>query len=198
MPPASSALKVVAHGLKGRPDETQYEDHVVRDATMALETPAGIEDVALRNAMNEVTRQAYIKDCEVGLRRWNRQIERAGFDFRLSLPSPRFRRSIGSWADAFVAPEQDETLVCRCEETTAGDIRRAVALGCPGPNQMKAFVRCGMGPCQGRMCGLTVTELMAAERNVSPGEIGYYRIRPPIKPLALGELAALDLGPAPD
>jgi hypothetical protein len=56
---------------------------------------------------------------------------------------------------------------------------------------MKAFLRCGMGPCQGRMCGLTVTEVMAAARNVSPGEIGYYRIRPPIKPLALGELAAL-------
>jgi hypothetical protein len=63
---------------------------------------------------------------------------------------------------------------------------------------MKAFVRCGMGPCQGRMCGLTVTELMAAARNVPPAEIGYYRIRPPIKPLALGELAALDLGSAPD
>ncbi|MPZ42234.1 MAG: FAD-binding protein [Betaproteobacteria bacterium] len=95
--------------------------------------------------------------------------------------------------DRYVAPEQDDVIVCRCEEANAGDIRRAVAHGCPGPNQMKAFIRCGMGPCQGRMCGLTVTELMAAARNVSPNEIGYYRIRPPIKPLALGELAALQL-----
>ena len=39
----------------------------------------------------------------------------------------------------------------------------AAALGCPGPNQMKSFLRCGMGPCQGRLCGLTVTELIAAE-----------------------------------
>lgn len=95
--------------------------------------------------------------------------------------------------DRFVAPEQDDVIVCRCEEATAGDIRRAVSQGCPGPNQMKAFVRCGMGPCQGRMCGLTVTEVMAAARNVAPSAIGYYRIRPPIKPLALGELASLRL-----
>jgi len=94
-------------------------------------------------------------------------------------------------ADRYVAPMDDEVVVCRCEETTAGEIRRAVAQGCPGPNQMKAFVRCGMGPCQGRLCGLTVTELIASQREVAPEEVGYYRIRPPIKPLALGELAAL-------
>jgi benzoyl-CoA 2,3-dioxygenase component B len=102
---SSNAAAYFATGLKGRPDEAQYEDHVARDATLALETPGGVEEVALRNAMNEVTRQAYIKDCEVGLRRWNRQIERAGFAFRLSLPTPRFRRSIGTWAGAFVAPD---------------------------------------------------------------------------------------------
>jgi benzoyl-CoA 2,3-dioxygenase component B len=102
---SSNAAAYFATGLKGRPDEAQYEDHIAREATLALETPVGVEEVALRNAMNEVTRQAYIKDCEVGLRRWNRQIERAGFAFQLSLPSPRFRRSIGSWAGAFVAPD---------------------------------------------------------------------------------------------
>lgn len=83
----------------------------------------------------------------------------------------------------------DGTIVCRCEEVTAGDLRGFVALGCVGPNQAKSFGRCGMGPCQGRMCGLTVTEVIAAARKVSPAEVGYYRIRPPIKPLTLGELA---------
>jgi hypothetical protein len=66
-----------------------------------------------------------------------------------------------------------------------------VALGCPGPNQMKAFLRCGMGPCQGRLCGLTVTELIAAGRGVSPSEVGYYRLRPPVKPITVVELATL-------
>jgi hypothetical protein len=86
-------------------------------------------------------------------------------------------------------PEENSVIVCRCEEVTAGQIRKYAELGCQGPNQTKAFGRCGMGPCQGRLCGLTVTELLAQARGVSPAEVGYYRIRPPIKPVTLGELA---------
>lgn len=83
----------------------------------------------------------------------------------------------------------DASIVCRCEEVTAGDIRHFVSLGCHGPNQAKSFGRCGMGPCQGRQCGLSVTEIIARERGVAPQEVGYFRIRAPIKPLTLGELA---------
>ncbi|WP_285424036.1 NAD(P)/FAD-dependent oxidoreductase [Pseudomonas sp. efr-133-TYG-103a] len=83
----------------------------------------------------------------------------------------------------------DEVMVCRCEEVTAGELRKFVALGCSGPNQAKSFGRCGMGPCQGRLCGLTVTEVIAHARGVSAQDVGYYRIRPPIKPITLGELA---------
>lgn len=90
----------------------------------------------------------------------------------------------------FRVPKGD-TIVCRCEEVTAQQIVETVALGCPGPNQMKSFLRCGMGPCQGRLCGLTVTELMAEARGVPPREIGYYRLRPPVKPITVAELAAL-------
>ena len=93
-------------------------------------------------------------------------------------------------ANVFRRPTGD-TIVCRCEEVTAREIQEAIALGCPGPNQMKAFLRCGMGPCQGRMCGLTVTELIAKARNVSPQAVGYFHIRPPVKPITVGELAAL-------
>jgi NADPH-dependent 2,4-dienoyl-CoA reductase/sulfur reductase-like enzyme len=92
--------------------------------------------------------------------------------------------------DAFRLPAGD-TLVCRCEEVTARQVLDAVALGCQGPNQLKSFLRCGMGPCQGRLCGLTVTELIARARGVSPGEVDYYRLRPPVKPITLAELASL-------
>jgi NADPH-dependent 2,4-dienoyl-CoA reductase/sulfur reductase-like enzyme len=85
----------------------------------------------------------------------------------------------------------DETIICRCEEVTAGDVRRYAGLGCLGPNQTKAFGRSGMGPCQGRYCGLTVTNLLASETGRSQDETGYYRIRPPLKPVTLGELAAM-------
>jgi hypothetical protein len=92
-----------------------------------------------------------------------------------------------------VAPRQPDTIVCRCEEVRAGEIRKLVIQQhCAGPNQMKSFSRCGMGPCQGRLCGLTVVELIAEERGVCADEVGYYRIRNPVKPITLGEIASLD------
>ncbi len=87
-------------------------------------------------------------------------------------------------------PPDDATIVCRCEEVTAGNIREAVSLGCLGPNQLKAYTRCGMGPCQGRMCGLVVGEVISSASKLTVPEVGYYRIRPPIKPVSLVELAA--------
>jgi NADPH-dependent 2,4-dienoyl-CoA reductase/sulfur reductase-like enzyme len=94
-------------------------------------------------------------------------------------------------AKQFRVPTEDDVVVCRCEEVTAGKIRETVALGVVGPNQMKSFLRCGMGPCQGRLCGSTVTEMIAEARGVTPAEVGYYRLRPPVKPVTLAELAAL-------
>jgi NADPH-dependent 2,4-dienoyl-CoA reductase/sulfur reductase-like enzyme len=93
-------------------------------------------------------------------------------------------------AKQFRIPSGD-TIVCRCEEITARDVRESVAIGATGPNQLKAYRRTGMGPCQGRLCGLTVTELMAEARGKTPQEIGYYRLRAPVKPIMLSELAAL-------
>jgi NADPH-dependent 2,4-dienoyl-CoA reductase/sulfur reductase-like enzyme len=91
----------------------------------------------------------------------------------------------------------DKTIVCRCEEVTAGDIRAFAAIGRPGPNQVKGATRSGMGPCQGRQCGYTVTRILAAAQNRTPSEIGFYHIRPPLKPVSLGELASLDRRPPP-
>ncbi|YBV93896.1 FAD-dependent oxidoreductase (plasmid) [Phyllobacteriaceae bacterium JZ32] len=93
-------------------------------------------------------------------------------------------------AKQFRVPSGD-TIVCRCEEVTAQDIRDSVAVGATGPNQLKAYRRTGMGPCQGRLCGLTVSELMAEARGKTPEEIGYYRLRAPVKPIMLSELAQL-------
>ncbi|CAM4009410.1 FAD/NAD(P)-binding oxidoreductase [Bordetella tumbae] len=94
---------------------------------------------------------------------------------------------------ASIFAPSDDTIVCRCEELTAGDIRRAAALGQPGPNQIKSFTRAGMGPCQGRQCGYTIAHILATEQQRPVAQVGFYRIRPPLKPLTLGELASLDL-----
>ncbi len=91
-------------------------------------------------------------------------------------------------ADGVLSPA-DEVIACRCEEVSAGQIRQAVRLGATGPNQVKAFLRCGMGPCQGRMCGPIVGAVIARARGVPIAEIGNYRPRAPYKPITLGTLA---------
>lgn len=119
---------------------------------------------------------------------------------QLAVPARRDRNNhfaVRPLLDALYAPPDwvrrpsDDVVVCRCEEVTAGDIRRYAKLGCVGPNQTKAFGRCGMGPCQGRMCGLSVTEILAEANGLPQDDVGAYRIRSPLKPISLGELASL-------
>ncbi len=127
------------------------------------------------------------------------KISRVERDTQSAPSRAQFARAVSGRAffdTLYQAPDQfrmpvGETIVCRCEEITANQVRETVKLGCPGPNQMKSFLRCGMGPCQGRFCSVTVTEIIAQERGVSPQEVGHYRLRFPTKPLTLGELAAL-------
>ncbi len=113
--------------------------------------------------------------------------------------SLRRHLSIRPFLDKLYAPEQsfllpsDDTQVCRCEEVTAGQIRQVARLGCTGPNQTKAFTRCGMGPCQGSQCGSTVAALIADEHKMAMEDVGFYRARPPIKPITLGQLAGLEV-----
>ena len=101
---SSNAASYFANGLKGRPDEERYEDHLATGASYTLDLPDGKggvrqEEIPMRNAMNEVVRESYVRDCEKGLARWNRLLEESGYPQRMVLPSPRFRRTVGSWAN---------------------------------------------------------------------------------------------------
>jgi len=93
-------------------------------------------------------------------------------------------------APAVLVPP-DDVIACRCEEIAVANIRRAARLGAQGPNQAKAFTRCGMGPCQGRICGPIVTAVMANALGKPIAEIGTYRPRAPYKPVTLGALAGI-------
>ena len=81
----------------------------------------------------------------------------------------------------------DETIVCRCEEVTAGDIRNTIEQGANGPRQVKTAVRSGMGACQGRMCELTVRAILES----CGAQIPIPHARSPIKPVKLGDIASL-------
>lgn len=103
------------------------------------------------------------------------------------------------FVDAIYAPRpehftfEDNTVICRCETITVRDLRNAVKQGIRELNEMKVVTRCGMGPCQGRMCGPALAEVMAAELSHSPNETGLLNIRPPLKPVPLEEIAAMEL-----
>ncbi len=89
---------------------------------------------------------------------------------------------------AHVGAIATETIVCRCEDVTRGEIDTAIKAGADEINQLKHFTRCGMGPCQGRYCGDTVQELMAQRLGVTRDAIGQWTGRPPLRPVPLGAL----------
>ena len=105
---SSNAAGFFAAGLKGRPREEQYEDHRALAASYALEVPKDgrleTQEVPLRNAMNEVLRDAYVEDCQRGVDRWNRAIAAHGVPFELRLPSRRFHRRVGLHAGTHTDP----------------------------------------------------------------------------------------------
>jgi NADPH-dependent 2,4-dienoyl-CoA reductase/sulfur reductase-like enzyme len=109
----------------------------------------------------------------------------------------RRERAIRPFLDALYRPTpsilvpEDDIIACRCEEVSVAQIRRAALVGAQGPNQAKSFTRCGMGPCQGRICGSIVSAVMADTLGRTIAEIGTYRPRAPYKPVTLGALATL-------
>ena len=107
---STNAATAFANGLKGRPDEFRYADHSEKNTTYQIENfidnKVVIQNVPMRNAMNEITRRAYVDDCDIGIKRWNRLIKKYGYDeYQLSLPSTKFRRNIGIWAQLPINPK---------------------------------------------------------------------------------------------
>ncbi|PXF30782.1 (2Fe-2S)-binding protein [Pokkaliibacter plantistimulans] len=91
---------------------------------------------------------------------------------------------------AFPFPEQwahevaDDVVLCRCENVTVGEVRALIGeLSLQDMNRLKAHSRVGMGRCQGRMCGLAATELLAIGSGQSVADAGRLRAQAPVKPL---------------
>jgi len=99
---STNAAAYFANGLKGRAEEAKWTDHRVTESTYKLETVRDGQvvptEVPMRNAMNEVLRDWYVGDCQAGVDRWNKLIERHGISDRLRLPDRKFNRGIGQFA----------------------------------------------------------------------------------------------------
>ena len=100
---SSNSADFFAAGLKGRyKEQEQYDDHLAANQnfpmTIVENGKLTTRDVPLRNALNEVLRTEYVKDCEKGLARWNKTLNEEGISERLYLPNSRFHRHVGEYA----------------------------------------------------------------------------------------------------
>ena len=89
----------------------------------------------------------------------------------------------------FVEGPDDDLLVCRCEEVTKGQIRKAVHEGIFTLEEMRRYLRSGMGLCQGQTCGKLVKAIIASELKVSPAEVVPASSRAPMRPIEMCILA---------
>jgi NADPH-dependent 2,4-dienoyl-CoA reductase/sulfur reductase-like enzyme len=137
---------------------------VLRDLGIASPAEANTEEVAAD--LNE-------------LRRW--RVFRGAVDAAMPYP-------------AHLAHElPDATILCRCENVTAGEIRAAADRGADQGlreiNRVKAATRLGMGRCQGRICGAAGAEVLAARLGISVDSVGRLRAQAPVKPVPIAALA---------
>jgi benzoyl-CoA 2,3-dioxygenase component B len=100
---STNAAAYFDNGLNGRAEEAKWSEHRVVDSTYHLETvredgEVATLDIPMRNAMNEVLRDWYVADCQAGVDRWNKILERHGLSDRLRLPDRKFNRGIGQFA----------------------------------------------------------------------------------------------------
>jgi len=108
---------------------------------------------------------------------------------RLRRTMDRFRLGLAEafpWPYEAVRTLPDETVVCRCETITAGELRASCHVkNADEVNRAKAFSRVGMGRCQGRYCGSAAAEILAHARGVPVEEVGRLRGQAPVKPLPM-------------
>lgn len=88
-------------------------------------------------------------------------------------------------SDKFIAAPDDDIMICRCEEITKGEIRRAVYDGMVNVHEIRRFLRSGMGLCQGQTCAQLVKGIIARELKISSGELEDATARAPMRPIEM-------------
>jgi benzoyl-CoA 2,3-dioxygenase component B len=106
---SSNAADYFAAGLKGRANEKKFADHLALEGHYDMQVPEANafakQEVPLRNAMNEVLRDAYVEDNQRAIDQWNKTLADHGLSFRLSLPFRGFNRRIGLYANLGATPD---------------------------------------------------------------------------------------------
>jgi NAD(P)H-nitrite reductase large subunit len=85
----------------------------------------------------------------------------------------------------FIPQPDDDMIICRCEEVTKGEIRKAVNDGMFTLTEIRRFLRTGMGLCQGQTCGRLIKGIAAKELGVAPIELEPAVSRAPMRPIEM-------------
>lgn len=86
---------------------------------------------------------------------------------------------------AFIPEPDDDRIICRCEEVTKGEIRKAVHEGMYTITEIRRYLRTGMGLCQGQTCAKLVKSIVARELKISPAELEPATSRSPMRPIEM-------------
>ena len=94
--------------------------------------------------------------------------------------------------EKMIPEPDDDMIICRCEEITKGEIRQAIHDGMYTMNEIKRFLRPGMGLCQGQSCGVHVKRLLAKELGVKMSDLEECTARAPMRPITLEDASKIN------
>ena len=141
---SSNGAEAFSAGLKGRFNEAKLEgdDHQLLNEHYRVQRVVGgqlaWEEVPALRAINSRLLDDYIADCQGGIDRWNKIIEKAGIAFRITQPHKGFNRRIGEFSGHRISPGGE------CLSAEAWDARRSEWL--PNADDL-AFISSLMKPC---------------------------------------------------
>ncbi|MBP0463073.1 FAD-dependent oxidoreductase [Roseomonas sp. PWR1] len=145
---------------------------------------AGVRGAAAAPASGRIAALAALADLGIGEGHEARRAEQAAALARATRAGAAMARMMALRPE-MVAAVPREAIVCRCEGVTRAAIEQAAADGAATLNQLKHHTRCGMGPCQGRMCGEAAAALLADARGVPVAEVGFATGRMPLRPVPM-------------
>ncbi|UCH24157.1 MAG: (2Fe-2S)-binding protein [Deltaproteobacteria bacterium] len=114
----------------------------------------------------------------------NRVVERFN-QLKGIVPVKAVKKQSGTVKTEHAPADDDDLILCRCEEITKGEIKEAIRNGMRTLNGIKRITRAGMGLCQGQTCQRLVTQILAQELGLSPAEVEPTTARGPVRPLRL-------------
>jgi benzoyl-CoA 2,3-dioxygenase component B len=169
---SSNAAEAFSSGLKGRFNEAKLEDdHVLSDSTYPVMRVVDgwivEERVQALRAINARLLDDYIADCQGGVDRWNKVVEKAGIAFKFVQPHKGFNRKIGEFAGKRVSPAG--------EVLTEDEWRARSGAWLPDDEDM-LFINSLMKPCYERGKYASWIAPPRAGVNNQPGDFEYVKI----------------------